>query len=71
MRVSELIVELQKFLSIQGDLDVKMYADHGQFHMNVYQVALAFTEDKSEYMSEAVSEEGVDVNILDKVCEIG
>ncbi|AOQ26793.1 hypothetical protein [Vibrio phage S4-7] len=71
MRVSELIVELQKFLNIQGDLDVKMYADHGQVHMSVDQVALAFTEDKSEYMSEAVSEEDVDGNMLDKVCELG
>ena len=71
MRVSELIVELQKFLNIQGDLDVKMYADHGQVHMSVDQVALAFTEDKSEYMSEAVSEEDVDGEILDKICEIG
>lgn len=71
MRVSELIVELQKFLNIQGDLDVKMYADHGQVHMNVDQVALAFTEDKSEYMSEAVNEEDVDGDTLDKVCEIG
>lgn len=71
MRVSELIVELQKFLNIQGDLDVKMYADHGQVHMSVDQVALAFTEDKSEYMSEAVSEEDVDSNTLDKVCGLG
>lgn len=71
MRVSELIVELQKFLNIQGDLDVKMYADHRQVHMSVDQVALAFTEDKSEYMSEAVRGEDVDGNVLDKVCELG
>lgn len=71
MRVSELIVELQKFLNIQGDLDVKLYADHGQVHMSVNQVALAFTEDKTEYMSEAVHEDDVGSEDLQKVCELG
>ena len=70
MKVSELITELQKFMDIQGDLDVKIYADHGQVHMNVYQVALTFTEDKSEYMSEAINPDDADGS-YDKVCEIG
>lgn len=30
MRVSVLIEELQSFLETHGDLDVKVYADHGQ-----------------------------------------
>ena len=70
MKVSELIVELQRFMDIQGDLDVKIYADHGQTHMNADQVALAFTEDKSEWMSEAIHPDDADEG-YDKVCEIG
>ena len=53
MKVSELIKELEKFLSEEGDLDVKIYADHEQTHMNADLVSLAFTEDNEEYMSEA------------------
>ena len=70
MKVSELIVELQRFMDIQGDLDVKIYADHGQTHMNVDQVALAFTEDNEAYMSEAVHPDDTDESYV-SVCEIG
>lgn len=69
MIVSELITKLEKFLDIQGDLDVKLYVDHGQTHMNADQVALAFTEEKGAWMSESVHPDDVEEH-HEKVCEI-
>lgn len=70
MKVSNLILELQKFLDTEGDLDVKLYTDHGQTHMNAGEVNLAYTEEKGAWMSEAVHPDDVEEG-NDKVCEIG
>lgn len=70
MKVSELILELQKFLDKEGDLDVKLYTDQGQTHMNAGEVNLSYTEDKRLWMSDAVHPEDVEDH-HDKVCEIG
>lgn len=70
MKVSELIAELQRFMDTQGDLDVKIYADHGQVHMNAGEVNLSYTEDKEEWMSEPVNPDDAEEH-HDRVCEIG
>lgn len=58
MKVSELIAELQRFMDIQGDLDVTTYYDRWEEYLPVENVKLSFLEDEDE-------------NIVQNICEIG
>tara|TARA_Y100001956_G_scaffold74886_1_gene82341 strand:- start:1621 stop:1797 length:177 start_codon:yes stop_codon:yes gene_type:complete len=57
MKVSELIAELQRFMDIQGDLDVTTYYARWGEYLPVEKVKLSFLEDGNE-------------NIVQNVCEI-
>tara|TARA_Y100001960_G_scaffold115781_1_gene123998 strand:- start:288 stop:464 length:177 start_codon:yes stop_codon:yes gene_type:complete len=58
MKISELIVELQRFMDIQGDLDVNMYDSGCGDYFSVDNIKLSFLEDEDE-------------NIVQNICEIG
>ena len=58
MKVSELIVELQRFMDIQGDLDVNTYDNGCGDYFSVDNIKLSFLEDEDE-------------NIVQNICEIG
>ena len=58
MKISELIVELQRFMDIQGDLDVNMYDSGYGDYFSVDNIKLSFLEDEDE-------------NIVQNICEIG
>lgn len=68
MRISELIEQLQETLESDGDLEVRLQADHGQCVMRATWSGVSYIEDDS-YMAEAVADEDRDESHI-KVCEI-
>lgn len=57
MKISELIVELQKVEQKHGDLTVRMYSDHGQCSMPVDKCDIGHVEDLDEWMADTIHED--------------
>ena len=53
MRASDLIMQLQELVEIDGDLDVRLYTDHGQCAMEANWVSIAHIEDDG-YMADTI-----------------
>ena len=68
MLISELIQQLQETLESDGDLEVRLQTDHGQYVMRATWSGVSYIEDDS-YMAEAVADEDRDDSHI-KVCEI-
>lgn len=57
MKTSEMIQELQKSLAEHGDLDVRVWADHGQQALTAYQISCTFVDNEGqEYDDEDAKE---------------
>lgn len=56
MKASELIKHLEECINEHGDLDVRLYADHGQCSMSAEGVGLSYIEEDS-YMADTLNPE--------------
>lgn len=52
MKASELIKVLQDILSKEGDMDILVWADHGQESMRAYSTTVVYELDSDEYLIE-------------------
>jgi len=48
MNISELIKELEELKEEHGDLEVRVWADHGQLCMDAYSVGIQWVDDEGE-----------------------
>lgn len=48
MKASQVIEELQNLIQKHGDLEVTVYADHGQMESGAYSVDLAYADEDRE-----------------------
>jgi hypothetical protein len=68
MNVSTLILELQKFQEENGDLQVRVNADHGQTPMTVCNVGTGYI-DEDTYSPESIHPDDRDCDSI-KICEV-
>lgn len=68
MQVSDLIKQLTQFQQEHGDLQVRVYADHGQMSMQADSPVLGYIEEDC-YSTEALHPDDADENSI-KVCEV-
>ena len=71
MKASDVIKQLQELVEINGDLEVRIYADHGQCFMKSSCVWTEYCE-KDEYMADSlcVDEDGEIPDYVEKVIVI-
>lgn len=59
MRASDLIRQLQKLVETDGDLDVRLYTDHGQCSMKANWVGVSHI-DSEDYMADSIHPDDLD-----------
>jgi len=69
MNISDLIAELQAELEVNGDLDVTVWADHGQHNEKACCVGVAYRDEDGETICEEDLEDSEDSD-FEKVIEI-
>ena len=60
MKVSDMIQKLEQLKSEHGDLELYVFADHGQQLMRGYSVAYSYIDSLDEYMPEECHEDDLD-----------
>ncbi len=71
MQVSELIQQLQAFQQEHGDLQVRLWTNHGHTPMSTQGAGVGYI-DKDIYMPESFSDEDEDFDEMEKIkiCEV-
>jgi len=59
MKASDLIRQLQELVETDGDLDVRLYTDHGQCAMRANWVSVTHIEE-DEYMTDTIHPDDLD-----------
>lgn len=59
MKASDLIRQLQELVETDGDLDIRLYTDHGQCSMKANWVSTTHIED-DEYMADTIHPDDLD-----------
>lgn len=59
MKASDIIKDLEKLVEKHGDLDVRLYCDHGQSMMGATEVCTCYI-DEDQWMAEHLDEEDLE-----------